>query len=114
MQKGIATRRFVLAAAALTLMTALMPQPAAAESHRGVVRTIRIDSEADASLCAATSPNMPGNAWACIYPNRRHYQEMKELLLRALDAKLTCTFEWTQRDALTNRAQIISVTCSAS
>ena len=54
-----------------------------------------------------------GGASACIYPNRRHYPEMKELLLRALDARHPCVFEWTQRDSLTNRAQIQAITCSA-
>jgi hypothetical protein len=105
--------RLLFAVVVLAPMISLMPSPAAAESHEGVVRQIRIDSEADAPLCVATTPNMPGGAWACIYQNRRHYQEMKELLLRALDSKQPCTFEWTQRDSLTNRAQIVSITCSA-
>ena len=94
-------------------LIALMPSPAVAEWHEGVVRQIRIDSDADAPLCVATFPNMPGGAWACIYPSRRHYLEMKEMLLRALDLKHMCTFEWTQRDTLTNRAQITAVACSA-
>ena len=91
----------------------LLPVPAVAESHEGVVRQIRIDSDADAPLCVATIPAMPGGALACIYPNRRHYPEMKEMLLRALDSKHTCIFEWTQRDALTNRAHISSITCAS-
>jgi len=105
--------RLVLAATALTAIASLTPLPAAAESHEGTVEQIRIDSDADTPLCAATSPSMPGGAWACIYPNRRYYQEMKEVLFRALDAKHRCTFEWTHRDAVTNRAQIASVTCTA-
>lgn len=36
------------------------------------------------------------------------------MLLRALDAKHTCVFEWTQRDTLTNRAEIRAITCSAT
>jgi hypothetical protein len=106
--------RLVSAATVAALMMSLAPLPAAAESHEGLARHIRIDSEADAPLCVATTPNMPGGAWACIYPNRRHYEEMKEMLLRALDAKHLCTFEWTQRDAITRRAQIVAVTCSAN
>jgi hypothetical protein len=105
--------RLVFAATVVAAMISPVSLPAAAESHEGIVRYIRVDSEADAPLCAATSPNMPAGAWACIYPNRPHYHEMKELLLRALDAKYTCTFEWTQRDAVTNRAQVSSITCSA-
>lgn len=35
------------------------------------------------------------------------------LLLRALDARHPCVFEWTQRDTLTNRAQIQAITCTA-
>ena len=105
--------RFIIAGTVLVPIISVMPLPAAAESHEGVVRQIRIDSESDAPLCVATIPNMPGGTWACIYPNRRHYLEMKEMLFRALDSKHTCTFEWTQRDTLTNRAQIMSVTCSA-
>lgn len=57
---------------------------------------------------------MPGGALACVYPNRRHYPEMREMLLRVLDAKHTCVFEWTQRDTLTNRAEIRAITCSAT
>jgi len=106
--------RHMNARTVLVALFALMPLTAAAESHEGVVRHIRIDSEADAPFCVATVPNMPGGAWACIYPTRRYYQEMKDLLLRALDSKHTCTFEWTQRDTLTNRAQVIRVTCSAT
>ncbi len=93
--------RFIIAGTVLVPIILLMPLPAAAESHEGVVRQIRIDSESDAPLCVATIPNMPGGTWACIYPNRRHYLEMKEMLFRALDSKHTCT------------AQIMSVTCSA-
>lgn len=108
MQERMAALRVALAA-----VIVLTPLPAAAESHEGVVRQIRIDSDTDAPLCVATSPSMPGGAWACIYPNRRHYHEMKELLLRALEAKHTCTFVWTHRDTMTNRAPVLSVTCSA-
>ena len=100
-------------AVAVAAIGFLVPLPAAAEMHEGVVRHIRVDSEADAPLCIATTPAMPGDAWACIYPNRRHYLEMKEMLLRALDARHICVFAWTYRDSMTNRAQIISVTCSA-
>lgn len=107
------TMRFIIAATVWVALISLMPLPAAAESHEGVVRHIRIDSEADPPLCVTTIPDMPGGAWACIYQNRRHYLEMKEMLLQALNSRHTCTFEWTQRDTLTNRAQIISITCSA-
>jgi hypothetical protein len=106
--------RVVCATTVLAALAALMPLPAAAESHEGIVRQIRIDSDTDAPLCVATSPGMPGGAWACIYPNRRHYHEMKEMLFRALDARHTCSFVWTNRDAITNRAQLVSVACSSS
>jgi hypothetical protein len=105
--------RRMIAATISGALIPLMPMAAAAESHEGVVRYIRIDSEIDAALCVATDPNMPGGAWACLYRNRPHYQDMRDLLLRALDWKHTCTFEWTHRDTLTNRVQISSVTCSA-
>ena len=100
-------------ATVLATMLSMMPLPVLAETHEGVVRLIRIDSESDAPLCVATTPNMPNESWACIYTNRRHYREMMEMLLRALDAKHTCTFEWTHRDALTRRAQINILTCAA-
>ena len=100
--------RLVLVAIAL-----LAPLPVAAESHEGIVRELRIDSDADSPLCATTSPRMPAGARACIYPNRRYYQEMKELLFRALDGKYRCTFSWTLRDTVTNQAQIASISCAA-
>ena len=62
----------------------LLPSGAGADSHQGVVRQIRIDADSDAALCVA------------------------------LDAKHTCIFEWTQRDTLTNRAEIRAMTCSAT
>jgi hypothetical protein len=68
--------------------------------------------ERNTPLCAATDPPMPGGAWACFYSTLPHYQEMKELLFRAFDAQHRCTFEWTQKDAITNRAQIAIITCS--
>lgn len=102
-----------LAAAALSAAALLAPLPAAAASHEGVVRQLRVDSEADAPLCALTSPAMPGGDWACVYPNRRHYQEMREMLFRALDARHVCVFEWSVRDAISRRAQIVSLACSA-
>jgi hypothetical protein len=112
--KEHAATRFVLATTGLVAITCFTSLPAAAESHEGVVRQIRIDVDASHTpLCAATNPPMPGGAWACFYPNRPHYQEMKEMLLRAFDGKHICTFEWTQRDAVTNRAQIAILTCSA-
>jgi len=104
--------QLVSAATALIAISSLVPLRAAAESHEGVVQQLRIDSNADTPLCAATIPSMPGEAWACIYPNRPYYQEMKEMLFRALDARHKCTFEWSQRDTLTNRAQIVSITCA--
>jgi hypothetical protein len=104
--------RFAVAITALAAFISLTPLPAAAESHEGVVRQIRIDTDANTPLCAATNPSMPGGAWACFYPNRPYYREMKEMLFRAFDGKHECTFEWTQRDALTNRAQIAILTCS--
>ena len=105
--------RFVFAAGGLAAVLSLTPFPVAAESHEGVVREIRIDTYADTPLCAATSPPMPGGAWACFYPNRQQYQEMKEMLFRAFDAQHKCTFEWTQKDMVTNRAQIAILTCTA-
>src|SRR5688572_464387 len=103
-----ATMRHMIVATLLGALIPLMPMPAAAESHQGVVQSIRIDSEIDAAFCVATDPNMPGGAWACLYRNRPHYLDMRDMLLRALDWKHICTFEWTQRDALTNRVQISS------
>jgi len=105
--------RLVLARTALAAVAFLTPLPGAAESHEGVVWQIRIDADANSPLCAATIPGMPGGAWACFYPNRPHYQEMKELLFRAFDGRHTCTFEWTQGDTVTNRAQITILFCSA-
>lgn len=104
--------RLIFAATPLLAIVFLAPLSAGAESHEGVVHQLHIDSNADTPLCAATIPSMPGGAWACIYPSRPYYQEMKEMLFRALDAGHRCAFEWTQRDAVTNRAQIIRVTCS--
>lgn len=104
-------RRATVAALAATLLGVIAP--AAGQVHEGVVHQLQIDVEAEAPLCAATVPAMPENAWACVYPSRRHFAEMKELLLRALDAKHRCRFEWTQRDAFTNRAQITRVTCAS-
>ena len=104
--------QLVPAATALIAIFSLAPLHAAAESHEGVVQQLRIDSNADTPLCASTIPSMPGEAWACIYPNRRYYQEMKEMLFRALDARHRCTFEWSQRDTVTNRAHIDRITCA--
>ena len=52
--------RFILGATALAMFAYLMPPPAAAETHEGVVRQIRIDGGSNAPLCAATTPEMPG------------------------------------------------------
>ena len=104
--------RRIFAATALVATFSLSSSHAVAESHEGVVEQLRTDSNADTPLCAATIPGMPGGAWACIYPNRPYYQEMKEMLFRALDAKHRCTFEWSQRDTVTNRAHIDRITCS--
>jgi hypothetical protein len=103
-----------LTAAGLAALLWLAPAQVLAESHEGQVQQIRIDSDADAPVCAATSPGMPGGAWACIYPNRRHYQEMKEMLFRALEARHWCALEWTLKDTVSNRAQLARITCSAS
>lgn len=67
--------RFVFATTALAAVISLIPLPAAAESHEGVVRQIRIDTDANTPLCAATNPSMPVGAWACLYPNRPHIRK---------------------------------------
>lgn len=101
-----------MAAAGIAAMMGAAPPAGAADSHEGVVRQIRVDAGATAPLCVATHPPLPRGAWACFYPNRLHYEEMRELVFRALDAQHACRFEWTQRDALANRVQVEVLTCS--
>ena len=105
--------RSLLLQTALVSIVCLTPSLAVAESHEGVVRQIQVDSDIDTPLCVATAPAAPGGSLLCISPTRKHYVEMRELFLRALDSKHTCTFEWTQKDLFTNRPQISRVTCSA-
>jgi hypothetical protein len=52
----------MIAATILCALIPLMPMSAAAKSHEGVVRHIRIDLKIDAALCVATDPNIPGEA----------------------------------------------------
>jgi hypothetical protein len=95
----------------LAALICLVPLRAQAQEHTGVVRLIRIDASSNAAICAMTAPDMPGGAWACFYANRPHYLEMKEMLLRAFEAKSKCRFQWTQV-SLTNEARIDVLTCS--
>ena len=98
---------------ALIALAMLMPLPALAQSHTGTIGQIRIDAQAQPALCVTTSPAMPEGAWACVYPNRAHYREMRELLLWAFSAKVACRFEWTFADSVSNRARIDALQCPA-
>ena len=89
----------------------LLSLPAAAQSHTGVITHVRIDSAASAAFCVATSPQLQGAAWACLYPRRAHYREMHDLLVRAFEGRLACTFEWSLVDSLTRQARIEALTC---
>lgn len=64
-------------------------------------------------MCVTTSPAMPEGALTCVYANRAHYREMRELLLWALSAKVACRFEWSLVDSVSNRARIDALQCPA-
>jgi hypothetical protein len=66
---------------------------ALAQTHTGVIAQIRIDSD--------------------VLPHRPLYREMHDVLVRAFEKGMPCTFEWTHVDAMTNRARIESSTCIA-
>jgi hypothetical protein len=92
-------------------LVCLLPGIALAQTHTGSITQIRMDTGANAALCVATGPELRGASWACLYPNRAHYREMQEILLRAFEKNAPCTFEWTQVDSMTNRARIEALTC---
>ena len=98
------------------LLALLLPLPALAQSypgqiHTGAITQVRIDSSTSAALCVATAPELRGAAWLCLYTNRPHYHEMKEMLFRAFEKRTACSFEWAQIDSLTNRARIDALSC---
>ena len=97
----------------LLVLAGLLPLPAAAQSHTGVITQIRIDSGAGPAVCVATAPELRGTAWACLHAQHTRYREMYEVLLRAFEKNLPCKFEWTQVDSMTNRARIEVITCSS-
>jgi hypothetical protein len=89
----------------------LLPWAAMAQTHTGVIAQVRVDSGMNAPLCIATVPELRAVSWACLYSNRPHYQEMKQLILRAFETRMRCALEWSQVDALTNRARIDALSC---
>jgi len=91
-----------------------MAPTALAQSHTGVITQVRIDSNVQPSVCVAIDPAMPGGASACFHSGRAGYLEMVQLVLKALEAKLFCRFEWTQVDSMTGRARIEVLTCSSA
>jgi hypothetical protein len=93
------------------VIAALAASPALAAEHTAAVVQVRVDSALQAPICAATAPAMPGGVWACFQSTRPHYLEMKELLLRAAEAKATCRFEWTQADSMTNSVRVDALSC---
>lgn len=96
---------------ALLVLAMLAPQAAPAQPHTGTISEIRIDAQAQPAMCVRTFPAMPEGALACVYSNRAHYREMRELLLWALSAKVACRFEWSLVDSVTNRARIDVLHC---
>ena len=91
----------------------LLPLPALAQAHGGVVTHLRVELSPRPTICAATAPAIPGGVAACVNSTQPHYHEMKELLLRAFEARAFCTFEWKLVDSMTSRARIDAVTCAA-
>ena len=95
----------------LAIVVWLASSAASAHVHTGRVEQLRVDGVGGGPLCVTTAPALPAVAYACLHTSWPHYQEMRELVLRAFESGAACRLEWNQVDSLTNRARIEAISC---